>query len=72
MSDIIPSMLLSGIMGVFVYLLIYLPIHQLGILLLQIGMGAIIYIVLSKIFYKDSFDYLYHILLQYAGKLRKR
>lgn len=72
LSDIIPSMLLAGAMGIPVYLLIYLPIHQLGILLLQIALGIALYIALSKMFYTGSFDYLYQILMQYINKLRKQ
>lgn len=56
--DIMPSLLISLIMGVVVYLFNYLSIPAWQILILQIVSGCIIYILLAKIFKIESFTYL--------------
>ena len=56
--DIMPSLLISLIMGLIVYLFNYLSIPAWQILILQIVSGSIIYIVLAKIFKVESFTYL--------------
>ena len=56
--DIMPSLLISLIMGGVVYLFNYLSISAWQILILQIVSGGIIYILLAKIFKIESFTYL--------------
>lgn len=56
--DIMPSLLISLIMGAIVYLLNYLSISAWKILLIQIFLGISIYVFLAKIFKLESFDYL--------------
>lgn len=57
--DIMPSLLLSLVMGIFVYFLKYLNHGELKILILQIILGAVLYIGLAKIFRIESYSYLF-------------
>jgi len=57
-NDVFPSLLLSLCMGAVVYTMNFLSIVVWQILVLQIVVGAIIYIGLAKIFKIESFSYL--------------
>lgn len=67
MKDIIPSLFISMIMGILVYLIQLLKYNDILTILLQIIFGGIIYIILSHIFKNESFLYLLNIV-----KNRKR
>ena len=56
--DIMPSLMISLVMGSIVYSLNFLSIPAWQILILQIVSGSIIYILLAKIFKIESFTYL--------------
>lgn len=56
--DIMPSLLISLLMGGIVYLFNFLSFPAWQILILQIVSGGIIYILLAKIFKIESFTYL--------------
>ena len=56
--DIMPSVGLSIIMGFFVYLIIFIPIPSWSQLLIQIPLGIILYIGLSKVFNLESLQYI--------------
>lgn len=56
--DIMPSLLISIVMGGIVYLFNFLSFSAWQILVLQVFSGGIIYIGLSKIFKIESFRYL--------------
>lgn len=58
LKDIMPSMLISLIMGIIVYSFKLLNVSISLLLLLQIIVGAIVYTVLAKLFKIESFDYL--------------
>ena len=62
--DIMPSLLISLIMGVSIYLFNFLSIPAWQILILQIVSGGIIYILLAKIFKIESFTYLVETMKQ--------
>lgn len=57
-KTLIPSLIVSVIMGISIYLLNYLTISRISILILQFILGIIVYILLSSIFKLDSFYYL--------------
>lgn len=59
LKDILPSLLISLIMGGCVLLIGMLQINLILVLLLQVVTGAVIYIVLSKIFKLDAFVYIW-------------
>lgn len=58
MKDIIPSLLLSIIMGGVVYSILYLNMSSYLTLIIQVLVGAIIYIGLSKLFKIECYEYL--------------
>lgn len=58
-KDMFPSIGLSVLMGVPVYLMNYLPINSIIILCLQVVTGIALYIILSIIFKVDSFKFLW-------------
>lgn len=69
--DILPSILLAVLMGICVW-----PIELLGLqpsitLIVQVTLGAIIYIGISRLFRLDSFQYLWGTLKQIVGKKSK-
>lgn len=70
--DIIPSILLSIIMGICVYSVSYLNLNSYATLLIQIPLGMIIYILLSKVFKLDCYLYLIDTLKPYITKLTHR
>lgn len=72
--DVMPTLLLSVIMGVVVYLLNFLSVDVWFQLILQIIIGIFIYFGLAKVFKLDSFNYVIHTIKQLLkakeGKLK--
>ncbi len=71
MRDILPSIIMSVIMGSLVSVLKNLSLPILSTLSLQIVLGAGIYILLSYITKNESFQYLYETLKTYFVKRTK-
>lgn len=67
-KDIIPSIFVSIIMGAIVYVVQYINVAEIFILLIQIPLGIVLYILLSKIFKIDSFEYVLSILKKFIKK----
>lgn len=63
-KDVMPTLFISCLMGIIVYLFNYLSINNLLLLIIQGLMGCIIYIVLSLISKNESFYYLKKIILK--------
>ncbi len=57
-KDILPSLVISILMGVIVYFVKFLALSKILILLLQIILGIIIYFSFAKIFNFECFNYL--------------
>ena len=68
MIDILPSLLLSIIMGIFIYPIIFLKFSNIITIFLQVILGTIIYIALSYLLKLECFMYLLKIILN----LKKR
>lgn len=68
LQDMLPQVCLSLVMGVFVYLLNFMPIQSFFILLLQIFVGIFIYIVGSVFFRIDSYEYVLSIVNSFLKK----
>ena len=68
LRDMLPSMILSAVMGLCVFLVGLIQMNLFLVLLLQIVTGVIIYISLSKIFKLDAFAYVWG---QVKGNLDK-
>lgn len=56
-SDVLPILLCSALMGMFVFWIQLLPIPIFCVLILQFLAGAILYIMLSRLFKIDSLGY---------------
>ena len=64
MKDILPSLLLSIIMGIFIYPIIFLRFSDIITIFLQVMLGAIIYLTLSYLLKLECFMYLLNIILR--------
>ena len=67
-KDILPSLLLSIIMGILIYPIIFLRFSDIITIFLQVMLGAIIYVALSYLLKLECFVYLLNIILN----LKKR
>lgn len=68
MMDILPTFLLSVVMGGILYCIRFLNFENVVILIIQILAGIVIYIAGSVIFKMESFEYLIKILKDLLGK----
>lgn len=71
LKDIMPSVFLALFMGACVYLISYLNLSLWLILIIQVMIGAIIYIAGSCLLKLEGFTYLLGILKPYLQKLKK-
>jgi len=67
-KDILPPVLLSAAMGGVTYSVMFLGLSSIPTLLIQIPLGIIVYVLLSKIFRFDSFEYLLSMLKGFLNK----
>lgn len=58
LKDILPNITISCIMGVIVYSIIYLKLDSFVTLLIQIPLGIVVYILISKVFQIYGFEYI--------------
>ncbi len=71
LKDMLPQILLTCLMGAIVYLVTLLHLPDILTLLIQVPLGAAIYIGGSKLFRIDSFAYVLGVLKQYLPKKQK-
>lgn len=69
LKDMMPQICLSVFMGAVVFCVQFIGFNSLLTLLIQVPVGATIYIVLSKLFHIESFEYLINTV---KGLLHKR
>ena len=74
LKDILPGMLLAVFMGVCVKLIEFLPfgLPLIVTLILQVMAGAAIYILLSKLFKLESFEYLWSIAKSFLSRKKTK
>ena len=72
MKDILPGILLAVFMGVCVYFVQWLPLNDWLALLIQVILGALIYIGGSKLFQLEAFSYIISVAKGYLHKRAKR
>ena len=74
LKDILPGILLAVVMGVFVKAIEFIPIAMplVVTLILQIIVGATVYILLSKLFKLESFEYLLGIAKSFINKKKEK
>lgn len=68
LSDLLPNLIISIIMGIVVYLMKYIQISKFLILILQVFIGVIIYILLSKLTKNENLYYLIDYIRSYFRK----
>ena len=71
MKDILPSFLMSISMGAIVSFIVLLKIHPIGIIAIQMILGAFIYIALSALFKYKPFLIVLNMLVNIKSKGRK-
>ena len=62
LKDLIPAFLMSGIMGLLVYMVSYLKINSIVALFIQVLIGIALYLGMAIIFKIDALKYLYSFL----------
>jgi len=72
LKDILPGIMLAVFMGVGVSLVTLLQLSDIVTLLIQVPLGAVIYIGLSKVFRLDSFEYLWGMIKPAFTKMLRR
>ncbi|MBR4402110.1 MAG: lipopolysaccharide biosynthesis protein [Flavobacteriales bacterium] len=60
--DATPTFIISVLMGAIIYCARFLDINYLGLFLIQVILGIIIYIILCRIFKEDSYMYVLNIV----------
>ena len=70
-KDMLPQIGLSCLMGGILFCVTLFGLPDIITLLIQIPLGVVIYVVGSKVFHIDSFDYIISITKQYMPKKKK-
>ena len=68
LADILPALALSGGMGLVVHCVTFLRLNDFSTLLVQVPLGAALYIAGSKLFHLESFEYVLSIAKGYLHK----
>ncbi len=67
-KDIMPSLILSIIMGVIVYSILFFNMSPYITLTIQVFIGAIVYVVLAKLFRLECYEYIIHTIKSIKNK----
>lgn len=66
--DMFPQIVLSCIMGAMVYCVQFAGLHDILTLIIQVLLGAVIYIVGSRLFKLESFEYVWNMIKAFTKK----
>lgn len=66
--DMLPQIGLSAVMGAIIFLIQFLRLSDVATLLIQVPLGALIYIVGSKLLHIDSYEYVKGLIKSYTKK----
>lgn len=72
LKDILPGILLAVFMGVCIYPIQWLGLPDVVTLLIQVPLGALIYIAGSKIFKVESFTYCFNMVKPMINKILRK
>lgn len=72
MKDILPGILLAVLMGCCVYLIQWLGLPDFVTLLLQVPLGALIYIGASALLHLESYEYLMDMIVPFLKRIKKK
>ena len=70
-KDILPSLLLAGFMGISVFMVELLNLSSILTLIIQIPLGAAVYISLSALFKLEAFSYSWSTIKSFLGRIKK-
>lgn len=70
-KDMLPQIILSCVMGSLVYCVQFLGFHDIIILIIQVAVGAFVYIAGSLLFKLESFEYIWNMVKGYIPKKSK-
>lgn len=71
LKDILPAIGLAVVMGIIIYPIQWLGFSYLITLMIQVPLGVLIYILVSKLFHLDAFEYLLGIFKTYLNRKAK-
>lgn len=71
LSDIVPSVVLSAVMGLVTYSVMFLNLNSVTTLIIQVFVGVTVYLLGSVIFKFDSFHYLISLVKEFLLKRKK-
>ena len=66
--DMLPQIGVSAVMGAIIFLIQFLRLSDVATLLIQVPLGALIYIVGSKLLHIDSYEYVKGLIKSYTKK----
>ncbi len=72
LKDMLPQICLSLGMGVIVYSVQFIGLNSLFTLVIQVVVGGIVYILASKLFHIDSYEYIKSTIKGLLGKSKKK
>ena len=72
LMDFLPSVCLSIVMGGFVFGVSFIPMHYIGVLVVQVLVGVIVYVGLSALFKLESFKYIVSNIKVVISKLKDK
>ena len=72
LKDILPGILLACVMGVMIYPIQFLGLSDLITLLIQVPLGAVVFIAFSKILHIDSFEYVLSLVKGFVNKNKEK
>lgn len=72
MKDILPGILLAVLMGCCVYPIQWLGLPDIVTLLLQVPLGALIYIGASALLHLESYEYLMDMIVPFLERIKKK
>ncbi len=67
-KDMLPSMLLAGVMGVVVFCVQFISLADIWTLIIQVTLGALIYIVGARLLKMESFEYIWNLAKSFLKK----
>ena len=70
-KDILPGLLLAGFMGISVLMVELLNLSSILTLIIQIPLGAAVYISLSALFKLEAFSYSWSTIKSFLGRIKK-
>ena len=71
-KDMLPQMCLSLVMGAIVYLVQFIGLNDLLTFVIQIVVGGLIYVLGSRLFHVDSYEYIKSTIKSLLGKRKKK